>query len=57
MSRKIAREGAVRRTVLMLGFVAAYLVSLPSLALAWAGKVLGVIDGDSITVLHDSRGE
>jgi hypothetical protein len=48
MSRKIAREGAVRKTALMLGFVAAYLASLPSLALAWSGKVLGVIDGDRI---------
>jgi hypothetical protein len=30
---------------------------LPSLALAWSGKVVGVIDGDSITLLHDARGE
>ena len=30
---------------------------LPSLAWAWSGKVIGVIDGDSIKVLHDGRQE
>jgi endonuclease YncB( thermonuclease family) len=30
---------------------------VPATAAAWSGKVVGVIDGDSITVLHDGRGE
>jgi endonuclease YncB( thermonuclease family) len=30
---------------------------LPASASAWSGKVIGVIDGDSITVLHGGRGE
>jgi micrococcal nuclease len=37
-----------------------YLISvliLPSLSLAWQGKVVGISDGDTITVMHNSRGE
>jgi len=30
---------------------------LPAAAAAWSGKVIGVIDGDRITVLHDGRQE
>ena len=30
---------------------------LPSLSLAWQGKVVGISDGDTITVLHNNRGE
>jgi micrococcal nuclease len=33
------------------------LLSLPSLSWAWSGKVVGVIDGDRITVLHDGKEE
>jgi micrococcal nuclease len=33
------------------------LLSLPSLSWAWSGKVVGVTDGDTITVLHAGRGE
>ena len=29
----------------------------PATGAAWSGKVVGVIDGDSITVLHEGRGE
>ena len=29
----------------------------PSLARGWSGKVVGVIDGDTITVLHNGLGE
>jgi endonuclease YncB( thermonuclease family) len=29
----------------------------PATAASWSGKVIGVIDGDSITVLHDGKGE
>jgi micrococcal nuclease len=34
-----------------------YLLVLPGLGWTWSGKVVGVIDGDSITVLHDGRQE
>ncbi|MDO9567244.1 MAG: thermonuclease family protein [Candidatus Desulfaltia sp.] len=30
---------------------------LPSLSLAWQGKVVGISDGDTITVLHNNTGE
>jgi len=30
---------------------------LPSLCLAWSGNVVGISDGDTITVMNDSRGE
>ena len=30
---------------------------LPATAAAWSGKVVRVVDGDSITVLHDGKGE
>lgn len=30
---------------------------LPALSWAWQGKVVGVSDGDTITVLHDGKGE
>jgi micrococcal nuclease len=30
---------------------------LPATAAAWSGKVVGVTDGDTITVLHAGRGE
>jgi micrococcal nuclease len=33
------------------------LLLLPSLSWAWSGKVVGVTDGDTITVLHEGRGE
>jgi endonuclease YncB( thermonuclease family) len=32
-------------------------VLLPSLASAWSGNVVGVTDGDNITVLHEGRQE
>jgi endonuclease YncB( thermonuclease family) len=46
----------MRRNALTLVLVA-YLLGLPCLGWAWSGKVVRVIDGDSITVLHDERGE
>jgi|LGVF01.1.fsa_nt_gb endonuclease YncB( thermonuclease family) len=33
------------------------LLILPSLTWAWQGKVVGISDGDTITVLHNNRGE
>jgi micrococcal nuclease len=37
--------------------LAGYLLVLPALGWAWPGKVVGVIDGDSIRVLHNGRQE
>jgi len=33
------------------------LLLLPHLSFAWQGKVVGVSDGDTITVMHNGRGE
>ncbi len=33
------------------------LVLLPAFSFGWQGKVVGVSDGDTITVLHDGKGE
>jgi micrococcal nuclease len=44
-----------KKNSLALGLI--LLLSLPSLSWAWSGKVVRVIDGDTITVLHKSRGE
>ncbi len=33
------------------------LLIFPGLLWAWSGKVLGVADGDTITVLHNGKGE
>ena len=46
----------VRKSVYVLYRLVVLLLS-PSIASAWSGKVVGVIDGDSITVLHDGRQE
>jgi endonuclease YncB( thermonuclease family) len=40
-----------------LWLLALSLFLFPATAAAWSGKVVGVTDGDSITVLHDGRGE
>jgi micrococcal nuclease len=37
--------------------LALILLLLPSLSWAWSGRVVGVIDGDRITVLHDGKEE
>ena len=39
------------------GLLALCLFLLPAPAAAWSGKVVGVIHGDSITVLHEGRQE
>jgi micrococcal nuclease len=33
------------------------LILIPALAFGWQGKVVGVSDGDTITVMHDGKGE
>lgn len=38
-------------------FLLVFSIILAQSAWAWEGKVVGVIDGDSITVLHEGRGE
>lgn len=37
--------------------ILAMLILLPSLSSAWQGKMVGIIDGDSITVMHDGQAE
>ena len=51
---RIAAMGTRSRRFLRL--LALSLFLLPATA-AWSGNVVGVIDGDSITVLHDGKGE
>ncbi len=45
-----------RRLNIALAFLF-FTVSLPSLCLAWSGKVVSVTDGDTIKVLHDGKEE
>jgi micrococcal nuclease len=45
----------VKKSYLALVLILLFLS--PGLSWAWSGKVVGVIDGDSITVLHDGRQE
>jgi len=52
---RIAAMGTRSRRFLWLLALALFLV--PATAVAWSGKVVGVIDGDSVTVLHDGRQE
>lgn len=33
------------------------ILAVPAICRAWEGKVVGVSDGDTITVMHDGRGE
>ena len=40
-----------------LAFFIVLLLAIPCTASAWQGKVVGVSDGDTITVMHDGRGE
>lgn len=37
--------------------LALVLILLPGISFGWQGKVVGVSDGDTITVLHDRRNE
>jgi micrococcal nuclease len=50
-----ARLTVKKKSSLALALI--LLLSLPSLSWAWSGKVVGVTDGDTITVLHAGRGE
>jgi micrococcal nuclease len=45
----------VKKSYLALVLILLFLS--PGLSWAWSGKVVGVIDGDSIKVLHDGRQE
>jgi micrococcal nuclease len=38
-------------------FLAVWFLISPATASAWSGKVVGVTDGDTITVLHDRQPE
>jgi endonuclease YncB( thermonuclease family) len=43
------------RKLFILSFIIVILVTLPCLDFAWSGKVIGVADGDTITVLRDKE--
>jgi endonuclease YncB( thermonuclease family) len=45
----------VRTKILSLTLLLIFLSAFPCLALAWSGKVIGVADGDTITVLRDKE--
>jgi endonuclease YncB( thermonuclease family) len=42
----------VKKKVSFLSLVLTFLLTLPCLAWAWSGEVVGITDGDTITVLH-----
>jgi len=46
---------SVKRKVLFLSLILILLVISPCLTWAWSGKVVGVADGDTITVLQDRK--
>ena len=54
--RALLKGGLINRKALSLVLVG-YLLVFPALGWAWSGEVVGAIDGDSIIVLHDGRGE
>ena len=45
----------MRRNTLLLPLLLIFLLTLPSLAWAWSGKVIGIADGDTLTVLRDKE--
>ena len=47
----------LRRSFSIVCLVVAFFLLLPCLAWSWSGKVVGVDDGDTITVLHGKRPE
>lgn len=52
------REAPITRIILPALLIVTLLAFLtPDLCFAWSGKVVGVSDGDTITVMHDGRGE
>lgn len=45
----------MKKTVLFLSLLLILLIILPCHSFAWSGKVVGVADGDTITVLRDKE--
>ena len=45
----------MKKNLLRLCLLSILFISLPGLSLAWSGKVIGVADGDTITVLRDKE--
>jgi len=45
----------VRRKILALTLFLIFLLIFPCLSSAWSGKVVGIADGDTITVLQDKK--
>ncbi len=44
-------EFCVRRKILLLSLLLSFLLAFPCLSRAWSGEVVGIADGDTITVL------
>ena len=49
------RGSTLRRMTWWLSLVLLFLTTLPCHALAWSGKVIGIANGDTITVLRDKK--
>ena len=45
----------MRRNILSLTLFLIFLLIFPCLAFAWSGKVVGIADGDTITVLREGK--
>jgi len=45
----------LNRKLSILSFVVLILITLPRFAFAWSGKVVGIADGDTITVLREGK--
>lgn len=45
----------MRRKILALTLFLIFLLIFPCLSSAWSGKVVGIADGDTITVLQDKK--
>ena len=52
---RIPKTDLSGKTLIVLLLLSSVIV--PKQTLAWQGKVVGVSDGDTITVLHDGKGE
>jgi micrococcal nuclease len=46
----------MNRYLIIIYFFIFFFIILPAIAMGWQGMVVGVSDGDTITVLHDGKG-
>jgi len=52
----IVQRGSMKHLKIVL-FSLIALILVPVVSFGWQGKVVGVSDGDTITVMHDARWE